>query len=138
MLRQCSLEKPPPPCPADKGVKINWKIAVFVYLELHPTQLHTQGRDPVDVHLLLVRAAQDVEGLVHGLHLLLVVDRLNGDFAKTAERVVIDLKFVIITSFMAEILNLTHIVSEEARLVKVHNMSDQEVEDMVTSLTGIS
>ena len=39
---------------------------------------------------------------------------------------------------MAEILNLTYIVSEEASLVKVHNMSDQEVEDMVTSLTGIS
>ena len=107
-------------------------------LELHPAQLHAQGGHPVDVHLLLVRAAQDVERLVHGLHLLLVVDRLNGDFAKTAERVVIDLKYVVIASFMAEILNLTHIVSEEASLVKVHNMSDQEVEDMVTSLTGIS
>ena len=51
--------------------------------------------------------------------------------------VVIDLKCVVIASFMAEILNLTHIVSKEASLVKVHNMSDQEVEDMVTSLTGI-
>ena len=43
-------------------------------LELHPAQLHAEGGHPVDVHLLLVRAAQDVEGLVHGLHLLLVVD----------------------------------------------------------------
>ena len=106
-------------------------------LEFHPAQLHAEGGHPVDVHLLLVRAAQDVERLVHRLHLLLVVDRLNGDFAKTAERVVIDLKYVVIASLMAEILNLTHIVSEEASLVKVHNMSDQEVEDMVTSLTGI-
>ena len=106
-------------------------------LELHSAQLHAEGGHPVDVHLLLVRAAQDVERLVHRLHLLLVVDRLNSDFAKAAERVVIDLKYVVIASLMAEILNLTHIVSEEASLVKVHNMSDQEVEDMVTSLTGI-
>ena len=106
-------------------------------LELHPAHLHAEGGHPVDVHLLLVRAAQDVERLVHRLHLLLVVDRLNGYFAEAAERVVIDLKYVVIASLMAEILNLTHIVSEEARLVKVHNMSDQEVENMVTSLTGI-
>ena len=108
-------------------------------LELHPAQLHAQGGHPVDVHLLLVRAAQDVEGLVHGLHLLLVVDRLNGDFAKAAERVVIDLKYVVISHFFrAQVFDNTHIVSEEASLVKVHNMSDQEVEDMVTSLTVIS
>ena len=66
-------------------------------LELHPAHLHAEGGHPVDVHLLLVRAAQDVEGLVHRLHLLLVVDRLNGDFAKAAERVVIDLKYVVIS-----------------------------------------
>ena len=108
-------------------------------LELHPAQLHAEGGHPVDVHLLLVRAAQDVERLVHRLHLLLVVDRLNGDFAKAAERVVIDLKYVVISHFFrAQVFDNTHIVSEEARLVKVHNMSDQEVEDMVTSLTGIS
>ena len=108
-------------------------------LELHPAQLHAEGGHPVDVHLLLVRAAQDVERLVHRLHLLLVVDRLNGDFAKAAERVVIDLKYVVISHFFrAQVFDNTHIVSEEASLVKVHNMSDQEVEDMVTSLTGIS
>ena len=66
-------------------------------LELHPAKLHAEGGHPVDVHLLLVRAAQDVERLVHRLHLLLVVDRLNGDFAKAAERVVIDLKYVVIS-----------------------------------------
>ena len=43
-------------------------------LELHSAQLHAEGGHPVDVHLLLVRAAQDVEGFVHRLHLLLVVD----------------------------------------------------------------
>ena len=43
-------------------------------LEFHPAKLHAEGGHPVDVHLLLVRAAQDVERLVHRLHLLLVVD----------------------------------------------------------------
>ena len=106
-------------------------------LELHPAHLHAEGGHPVDVHLLLVRAAQDVERLVHRLHLLLVVDRLNGDFAKAAERVVIDLKYVINSFFRAQVNDNTHIVSEVASLVKVHNVSHQEVEDMVTSLTGI-
>ena len=106
-------------------------------LELHSAQLHAEGGHPVDVHLLLVRAAQDVERLVHRLHLLLVVDRLNGYFAEAAERVVIDLKYVVISFFSAQVFDNTHIVSEEASLVKVHNVSDQEVEDMVTSLTGI-
>ena len=45
---------------------------------------------PVDVVLLLLGEAEDVEGLVRELHVLLVVDGLHGDLALGHEVVVTD------------------------------------------------
>ena len=56
------------------SIKVLWGSHLPNTLELHPAELHAERRDPVDVHLLLVRAAQDVKSLVHGLHLLLVIN----------------------------------------------------------------
>ena len=63
--------------------------------------------------------SEDVKGFVHDLHLLLVVDGVDLDLAKAAGGVVVD------------------VVGELAELVEVDNVGDQEVEDVVTSLTPV-
>ena len=75
-----------------RSINVLWGSHLPHTLELHPAELHAERRDPVDVHLLLIGAAQDVERFVHDLHLLLVVNGLNGDFAEADERVVMNLQ----------------------------------------------
>ena len=75
-----------------RSIDVFWGSHLPHTLELHPAELHAQRRDPVDVHLLLGGAAQDVKRFVHDPHLLVVVNGLNGDFAKADQRVVMNLQ----------------------------------------------
>ena len=74
-----------------RSIDVLWRGHLPHPLELHPSELHAEGRDPVDVHLLLVGAAQDVKRFVHDLHLLLVVDGLDSHFAEADKGVVMNL-----------------------------------------------
>ena len=96
-----------------------------MYLELHPTQLHTQGRDPVDVHLLLVRAAQDVKGFVHDLHFLHIIDGINRNLAKAAGRVICQKdKFIKHLEFCELKIFTVDVVGQLAGLMQVDNVGD--------------
>ena len=59
-------------------------------LELHAGHVHAERGHAVHVVLLRPAEAQDVEGLVHDLHLLDVVDGVHGDLAQADRRVVVD------------------------------------------------
>ena len=98
------------------NVQDNWPFYIFSShlphtLELHAAEVQAKRRNPVDVHLLLVGATQDVKRLVHDLHLLLVVDGFNQDFAEAGQRVVMNLQnFIDLSIYFHIILSRAPII----------------------------
>ena len=82
-------------------------------LELHAGHVHAERGHAVHVVLLRPAEAQDVEGLVHDLHLLSVVDGLYLDLAHGHQGVEED------------------VVRELALLAEINLVGDHEVEDVV-------
>ena len=81
-----------------------------------PGKHHADGGNPVDIVLLRVSKSKNIEGFVHDLHFLSVIDRLDFDLAHRHQRIVVD------------------VVGELAGLVEIDLVGDHEVEDVVGPL----
>ena len=79
--------------------------------------------------------SKNVKSFVHDLHLLHIVNGVNLDLAKAAGRIICE-QLSKLSQFRALIFTID-VIRQLARLVEVDNVGDQEVEDVVTSLTPV-
>ena len=81
--------------------------------------------------------SKDVEGFVHDLHFFFIIDGVDLDLAEAAGRIIFGRGNMSIKCF----INCTFtvdVVAELAGLMQVNNMGDEEVENVVTSLTPLN
>ena len=77
--------------------------------------------------------AKDVEGLIHDLHLLHIIDRIHSHLPQTDRGVVVN----VIWEKIETLPRADKSTREFAVSMKVDHVGDEEVEDVVTPLTSI-
>ena len=70
------------------------------------------------------------------MHFLHIVNGVNLDLAKAAGRIICE-QNISLNCSNADLISTIDVIRKLARLVKVNNVGDEEVEDVVTSLTPV-